>query len=353
LGGRVEATHGHARDAVRNEPGNVDAQVALVRGLLANGDIAGAEQVIQPLVAAHPSVATLHVQRGLVFAARKDAAAARQSFERALSLDPESVDAVGGLVALDSAARNYPAALARLESHLSRKPNQPDLLLIAARTAGAARDFAAAERYLRRAVQNAPSLLSGYVMLGQLYLVQGRLNEARAEFETLAARQARPVVPLTMLGMIAQLQGDTATAQQHFERVVDIEPRAAIAANNLAWIYAERGERLDAALTLAQTAAEVLPTAPEVRDTLGWVHYKRQAPDRAASAFRDAIKLAPKNPTYHYHLALAQAQQGQAADARASLDRALSLGAAEGSFPDADQARKLLGELKDGGPAAR
>jgi tetratricopeptide (TPR) repeat protein len=353
LGGKVDASLGLARDAVRNEPGNLEAQVALVRSLVASGDIIGAERLIQPLVAANPSVATLHVQRGLVYAAQKNAVAARQSFEKALSLDPDSADALGGLVALDTAAGQFAAATERIEQRLRSQSPRPELLLLAARTAAAARDLAGAERHLRKAVQADPTLLQGYTMLGQLYLMQGKLNEARTEFETLAARQSRAVVPLTMLGLIAQLQGDTAAAQRQFERAIDLEPRAPIAANNLAWIYAERGDRLDLALQLAQTAAEVLPKVPEVRDTLGWVHYKRGSPDRAVAAFQDAVSLAPKNATYHYHLGLALANQGQTADARQALDKALALGAAAGTFPYADDARKRLNDLREEGAGSR
>ena len=63
----------------------------------------------------------------------------------------------------------------------------------------------------------------------------------------------------TMLGMIATMEGQRGPAQENFERVIDLDPRAPIAANNLAWMYAERGEKLDLALQLAQSAVRELP----------------------------------------------------------------------------------------------
>jgi Tfp pilus assembly protein PilF len=197
--------------------------------------------------------------------------------------------------------------------------------LIAARAEAGAKDFPAAERSLRRAVQIDPSLLTGYVMLGQLYYSQGRLDDARREFETLAERQAKPVAALTMLGIIAQAQNNPELARKSFERVIDIDPRAPVAANNLAWMYAERGERLDVALELAKAAADALPKMAEVRDTLGWVYYKRQTSDQAIAALQESVRLDPRNPTYHYHLGLAYVQDGNVARARESLERALSL----------------------------
>ena len=143
-------------------------------------------------------------------------------------------------------------------------------------------------------------------------------------------------------GTIAQLQGDKEHAKQYFQRVLDVDPRAGIAANNLAWLYLESGEHLDLALQLAQTAVQELPQMPEIQDTLGWVYYKRQLPDRAIVALKEAVRLAPQNPTYHFHLGMAYAQAGDSAQARSALSRALAI---SGTFSDAAEARQALENL--------
>jgi tetratricopeptide (TPR) repeat protein len=135
-----------------------------------------------------------------------------------------------------------------------------------------------------------------------------------------------PVAPLTMLGVIAEMEGDNTKAVEYFQRVIDLDPRASIAANNLAWLYAERGEKLDYALQLAQTAVQGMPKAPEAQDTLGWVYYKRNAPTSAIAAFRETVALAGDNATYHYHLGLAYLLGDQPDAGRQSLERALALG---------------------------
>ena len=60
-----------------------------------------------------------------------------------------------------------------------------------------------------------------------------------------------------MVGLIYQMQKRTDEARQAFERVVALDPKAPIAANNLAWIYAENGGNLDVALQHAQAAHAV------------------------------------------------------------------------------------------------
>ena len=58
-----------------------------------------------------------------------------------------------------------------------------------------------------------------------------------------------------MVGMIQEARGDHDGARAQYERVLALDPHAGVAANNLAWIYAESG-RLDEALKLATIAQE-------------------------------------------------------------------------------------------------
>jgi len=349
VGGRAKSSVQLAREAVRTEPESTEAQIALIRGLIAEGDLAGAEKLLAPLLAAHPDLPAAHVQRALASGAAKDPASARRSFERALSLSPDLTEAVEGLVALDLSAGNVGAARARIDAHVKQQPRSPALRLIAARAAAAAKDLAAAESHLRQVLEIDPGFQPGYVMLGQLYIAQGKLDAAKREFEALAPRQVKPVAALTMLGMISQIQRDQLRAEQYFEQVIDLDPRAPIAANNLAWMYAERGEHLDRALQLALAGLETEKRRPEMHDTLGWVYYKKEIPERAIPAFRESIRLAPRNPVYHYHLGLAQIQGGESKAARRSLERALELG----PFEEAAAARRLLAEVPPASASAK
>ena len=337
--GKVDSSVQHARDAVRNEPANVDAQLSLIRGLIAARQIAEADALLQPLLAAHPNIAVLHVQRGLIAASRRQMAGARQSFERALSLDRNTYEALGALASLDQAAGSHTAARARIDARLAADPEQPELLLISARTAAAAKDLSRAERDLTRAVEADPRFLPAYKMLVQVYVAGGKLAEARRQIDALVEREPRPVAALTIRGLVAQAQNDAAAAQESFERALEFDPATPIAANNLAWIYADRGQNLASALELAKVAQRGLPKTPEVLDTLGWVHYKRGTADEAILAFTEAAKVAPANPVYKYHLGLAYIQAGNVNEARAALEQALAAGS--GFSGTADAARAL------------
>jgi tetratricopeptide (TPR) repeat protein len=118
-----------------------------------------------------------------------------------------------------------------------------------------------------------------------------------------------------------------------------------IASNNLAWIYADSGTNLDAALALAQAAVAKVPDTPELMDTLGWVYYKKNLPKLAIPLFERCVARAPRDASYHHHLGLAYLQSGDQAKGRAALQRALE------AKPDARTAEEIRAELAKTPPA--
>jgi tetratricopeptide (TPR) repeat protein len=141
--------------------------------------------------------------------------------------------------------------------------------------------------------------------------------------------------------MLHDAKGDRPRARSTYEAVLAAEPRSGVAANNLAWIYAEEG-RLDDALRLAKVAQEELRRRPEAEDTLGWIYLRKGQAVDAVAAFQRASDRAPRNPVYHYHLGLAFLELGDLKRGRQSLETALAIGE---KFEGADQARAKLAEL--------
>jgi putative PEP-CTERM system TPR-repeat lipoprotein len=315
-----------AEDAARTQPKDIAARLTLVRSLMAAKDLVRAERELSGLQADHPDRPEVLIQTGVLALLKNNIAGARAAYERAGALAPRSLDVLTGLLAIDFKTNNPAAAAARVTERLQQE-RTPDLLLLAGRTYWTARDPAAAEKVLREVIEKDPSLLAPYGMLGQIYVAQRKMDQARTEFEAMATRQTKPVGPLTMSGMILQAQGNVALAKKRFEEVLAIDPGAAIAANNLAWIHAESGEDLDTALRLAQTATAAAPDVPELMDTLGWVYYKKQLSQLAIPLFAKCVEMAPAKASYHYHLGLAYIQSGKATEGRAALQKAMATGA--------------------------
>jgi Tfp pilus assembly protein PilF len=341
--GATEPALQFAERAVQIQPNSADAHLALAQSLTARGELPRAEMELKPLLAQYPGMASVHAQMGTVLMLKKDQAAARREFDRTLQIDPNSFAAIRGLVTLDVWAKKLPDARARVESHLARTPNSGPLLVLSARLSATEGDMAKTEQTLQRAIQVAPADLQAYAMLAQVYLSQQKLDQAKAGLEEIAKRQKKPVGAHTMIGVILQLQNRNPEAEKRYQRVLELDPRAPVAANNLAWLYAEGGRNLDVGLQLAQTAKAGMPQSPEVDDTLGWIYYKKGLAAMAVAPLQDAVTTVPQKPVYRYHLGLAFLGSGDKTRAREALEAALKL---DPNFDGAADARKALASFK-------
>jgi predicted Zn-dependent protease len=142
-----------------------------------------------------------------------------------------------------------------------------------------------------------------------------------------------------MTGMLMEMQGQVAAAEKQYQRVLSLDPHAAVAANNLAYIYVSSNRNLDQALQLARTAKEQLPDEPRVRDTLGWIYVKKNMIDAAIPELESSTKKTPDDPVAQYHLGMAYVQSGDWDKARGALKRALAL---KTDFEGSAEARKAL-----------
>jgi tetratricopeptide (TPR) repeat protein len=340
--GAIDSSVDLAGRALRNDPANADAQIVLARALLARRDLPGAEAILNKIAVAFPKSVQMHVQLGMVHAIKNEPAKAKEHFDQALALDPNELDALGGLISLDLAARRPDQAKARLDARLARMPGDSGTLLLAGRTYAVIGDVNAAEAAMKKSLQADPDNLNAYQALGSLYMEGQRLPEAQHEFEALAARQHSPVTALTMVGIIQQAQKQIDAARVTFEKALQYDPNAAVAANNLACIYVDQGRNLDLALQLARTAKARLPNMPEVSDTLGWIYYQKGLLGLSITELKDTVKRDPSTALFQYHLGLAYAKNGNRVEARKALETALRL---QPDFQGARDAARVLATL--------
>ena len=147
-----------------------------------------------------------------------------------------------------------------------------------------------------------------------------------------------------LLGIIYDMQKRFDLAKKHYNAALSINPNFYPAANNLAYLIAERGGNLNEALSLAQKAKEMLPNDPNVMDTLGLVYYKKGLYDSAVDELSDSVKKDPDNAVVHFHLGLAYYKRGDKALAKTELETALKL---DNKFDNSDEAREILSNLEN------
>jgi len=184
----------------------------------------------------------------------------------------------------------------------------------------------------------------GRLLLGDLLLLDGQAERARAIYAECATGETAPFEARTKLALLATLAGDEQGAVEAWRAIVREQPRHVPASNNLAWLLATKAEpELAEAADNAQTASEVAPKDPAVLDTVGWVCHLRGEGRRALNVLEDAAKAAPYRAAVLFHLGMAYAQDHQIAKAVQALTSAVELAPREAV---ADRARQVLRDLR-------
>jgi tetratricopeptide (TPR) repeat protein len=332
-----------AKQSVEAHPESLDAQLMVIRAMAARaGDEKDAEAALKPFLAKYPKSPKVWDLAGTIAMARENNAAARKAWETALQLDPNYVPALAGIAALYAAAHKPAEAWALVNSRLKQSPNNPSLLLLAAKVRIINSDNKSAEAYLKKTLESDPSSLEAYALLGRIYLAQHRTRDALQEYSQLLHQEPRSVSVLTILGMLSRAEQNTDDAIKWYKKALDVNPRAPVAANNLAWIYVSKNIELNTAVRLAEIAQQQGPNQSEFNDTLGWIYYKRGMIKEAIDPLERAVKLDPKNPTSHFHLGMAYVREGTDPKARVALQDALKLNP---NFAEAAEAKKALQTL--------
>lgn len=135
----------------------------------------------------------------------------------------------------------------------------------------------------------------------------------------LALREAR-----LLLSNIANLQNRPAEAEEWLEQVLDEFPDDPAAANDLGYLWAERGAHLERALRLVQLAIADEPENQAYRDSLGWVYYQRGQYSEAVAELEKAAAGKKPDGVIFDHLGDALLKAGQPDKARESWRKAVA-----------------------------
>ena len=343
-----EAVGRWLKKAADDHPDSVDVRVTQVQYYLGQRDFARAKAAADDALRIDPNSAPAFNARGLAELGAGDVAAGIGSFRQAVEKAPK-----GGYQL--NLARAYvldrkPAeALAVLDGSLKENPRQPVALALAMGVAAQSRDLERAAGYMERLRAIEPDAPMTLRLEGDLAVAQGRYKDALGFYEKAAAgggdgslaiaryragilagvpqpqkpledwlqRQPNDAAVITMLAEQRQQTGDIAGAISLYERAVSAVPENVMALNNLAGLYQVRKD--PRALATAERALAVAPGNPAVMDTVGWVLVEQGALDKALPLLREAAKALPDLPEVQYHLGVALARKGDAAEARRIL----------------------------------
>lgn len=267
--------------------------------------------------------------------------------EKALNLYPGNEEALAFFASLAPAAIGWQQAVEKVRAVSAKTNTAGSHMVLSALLEGSGRkDLALSE--IKKAIELDPRKDAYYHALAQYYARNNMLKQALDEYESILNKKPSDLAAATMLALLHQNAGNTASALKTYRYILERDPKNGLAANNLAWMLAARGDRkdLDEALKLAQTAKDAYPEDPRVADTLGFVYLRKGMADNALGQFQMASEKLADEPTIHYHMAMALADLKRHTEAVNTLRKALG---STRQFPEKQQAQELLAQLQSGG----
>jgi Flp pilus assembly protein TadD len=309
------------------------------------GDAVGAEADLNQLIQVSPQSPIGFANLGQLRASQKRWSEAENHYREALKRAPDFLDAIQGMVDLDFRRGKSADALQFIQAQIDRDPNNAALCLLQGESYLRGKEMADAKRSFLRCLEIDKQNLSALMMLGQVEQSLGNLTEAVTNFQHAIALAPNNAELYTALGAIYERQGNWQGAQTAYQRALAIQPEEALAANNLAYLLLDHGGSVNVALTLAQTARRRLPDVPNSADTLGWAYFQNGAYSLAAPLLEEAVKAAPSNATYHFHLGMIYQKLHDTRRARTELEKSIHL---DPNALSAEKASRALSELSGG-----
>jgi Flp pilus assembly protein TadD len=273
-----------------------------------------------------PQNVQAHLNRGSARLRLGQLGAALDDFRTAVSLNPSSADAQAHLCFALWMAGSLQPALAAARAALADDPDNPSALRYAGRllllTGG---DRRTAIQYLQRAALLKPEEADVHFDLLMAYRSVGDIPRAWAQLRLLhATYPSDNARVLYVEGLLAQDQGRSDFAIEHFRQAAAMDPSLRDARTALAKALVENRRWLE--------AVEVLEplTKDDPQSFLGaYLHalalYHVRTPREAEPEARRAVSLGPGSSDAYALLGDILAQEGREAEARAAHQRAREL----------------------------
>jgi len=318
-----------SQEILKYDPNNAAAKLLASAAMLGQKKFGDSRAVLDQMLKTNPSSAETVFELGVVSLAEKKYAEAEQDFRRSYQLNPASPRGLMGIAETYMEQDQPEKAIQLLQGELAKTPSRLDLHLALGDIDLRSGNFDAAVGEYQKVLAGMPAASQArgslYLKIGEAQRRKGDFSSAISSFQE--ARKTQPDNPsvLTVLAISLNSADRWNEARQIYEATMKLDPNNGVVLNNLAFGLAEHNQDLDQALTMAQQAKRILPTMPEVSDTLAWIYLKKNLPDEALNILQDLVQKDPSRAVFHYHLALAMAQKGNKTAAKQEAQKALSL----------------------------
>ncbi len=305
----------YARRASKLDPSNLEVQYNEVSLLEAQGKMAEAIARLKEILASierrptsfgeRANRAILLERLGLLYRMADQTQDAVAAFREMAQADPDSAARASAQI-IDAlrAAKDFAAAEKESKAALQKFPSDRMVKSLAASVYADLGRYREAEAMLKSSFDGKNDRET-WISLAQIYEKQKNFAEmARAldEAGKLSATNEEKEVVHFMRGAMYERQKKYDLAEAEFRKVLEINPKSASAMNYLGYMLADRNVRLEEALELIRKAVALEPNNSAFLDSLGWVYYRLNRLEEAAEWLQKSLARSSRDPTVHDHM---------------------------------------------------
>jgi len=339
LKGEKEKALRLSQQLVQVSNNNPNALVMLARVQVALGTANAAINTLKDLAKQFPTSSDPYHEMASIYIKQKNWRAAKEALERLLSLNSKDIAARVALIKVNLALNDISAARSQALVVKQGKYHPALIALIGGDIEASAGNWPAAVDRYQQALQAGenPQVV---IKLANAYHQLKQDPVAIALLQKWHDKQSFSLISI-ILSEYLQKAGELPRAIKVLEELSVREAKNPVLWNNLAWLYLEaKNEKF---LQAASTAYELNSQSYQIVDTYGWMLLQSGAKtEEALAMLTKANDMAGNVPSVKYHLALALQKSNRKAEAKMTLEQALS---SQKPFPEKAQAADLLHQM--------
>lgn len=293
-----------------------------------------AAEALRRVLGRTPANSAIRVALAGILVKDNDAAGARAVLDAGMKQSPDDYPLLMARISVEKEAVGGQAAIKEAQTLAADPVNSKAAPLLVGDTLVSLGQYSRAVTAYDQALKARPETAL-VIRLAQAQQALHQTQDAATTLRNWLAARPDDVAALLSLGSLDIGTKNLDEAQTMFEKAASLGARDALALNNLAWIYQQKGDKR--ALPTAQKAYLLSPVPP-VADTLGWILVSNGEAAKALPLLRVASESERGNTAIAYHYAVALDKTGNAQEAANVLKPLL---ANAHDFPDREAAQAL------------
>lgn len=306
-------------------PRNRDIRHHLVRLYVGAKDYRAATKELDELLVDDPGDLDAHLRLALIQGEQKDYAKAIERLTVILKARPAELKVRDYLGYLYEEAKEPQKALEAYTFNVQLEPSYFEGHLHLGVLSYRLKRFPDAVTHLAEAGRLNPKQPESHIVLGLAYLQMEQYDKAAQAFEEGIRENPKSADLYFNLGTAYDKLNRFDEVVRVMELALKLDPHHADTLNYLGYSYAERGIKIEQALSLTKQAVALKPDNGYYVDSLGWAFFKSGLLTEALTEIKRAVALVGDDPVIFEHLGDIYAKQQKLPDAREAWLHSLEL----------------------------